>query len=409
MKKLKVLFIWILLIILIFSCNIVIADDYYEDEFLIETFSSPEYIDKVPVINALAAVVMDMESGRVLFEKNAYSRRAMASTTKIMTAIIAVENGDLKDEVTISKRASSIRGSTVGLREGQKLTLEELLYGLMLSSGNDAAIAIAEHMGSSVEEFAKMMTKKAYLIGARNTSFITPHGLDADEHYSTAYDMALITRYALNNPIINEIVKTKNMKTSMGMLHNTNELLGVYPGADGVKTGYTGKAGRCLVTSATRDGHRLISVVLGSPTRRARAQSSKDILDYAFDNYEYYTLMEEGVCVKKLPVNRGIADMVEIKTIERIVMPLKKEEYQSLEKRIYMPDVLDAPVIAGADAGFMQFVLNGEVIAQSNLKICQDVRRKVFIDYLGDVIREWCRIMRVERKQGDGSCASEHF
>ncbi|HHW31919.1 MAG TPA: D-alanyl-D-alanine carboxypeptidase [Clostridiaceae bacterium] len=377
-----------------FSWNPVIADDIYEDQFFIETFSSPEYVNQVPVINAQAAVVMDMDSGRVLFEKNAYSRRAMASTTKIMTAILAVENGNLNDEVTISKRAASIRGSTIGLQEGDKLTLKELLYGLMLSSGNDAAIAIAEHIGSSVEEFAKMMTKKAYQIGARNTCFINPHGLDTDGHYTTAYDMALIARYALNNPIINEIVKTQKIQSSFGTLYNTNELLGVYPGADGVKTGYTGKAGRCLVASATRNGHRLISVVLGSPTRGARAQSSKDILDYAFSTYKYYTILEEGTCIKKLPVKRGITEMVEVKTIETITLPLKEEEYKSLQKKIYMPDELDAPVIAGTDAGFIQFVLNGEVIVQSNLKICQDVRRKVFTDYLGDVIKEWCRIMR---------------
>ena len=180
----------------------------------------------------------------------------------------------------------------------------------------------------------------------------------------------------------------------MGTLYNTNEMLDIYPGADGVKTGYTGKAGRCLVTSVTRDDWRVISVVLGSPTRRARAQSSRDILNYAFENYTNCTLQTEGISVKMLPVDRGIIDGVEVKTVENITMPLKNEELDLIEKRIYLPKTLEAPVIAGADAGFVQFLLDGQVIAQSPLKICQDVRRKVFFDYLGDVIKKWCRVMR---------------
>lgn len=394
LKKLKTIVTCILLSVIILVNNIAFADDFIENQPFTEVFTKTEYIDKLPVINAISAIVMDMDTGRVLFEKNAYSKMSMASTTKIMTAIIAVEEGDLKGEVTVSKRAASIRGSSAGLQEGQKIVLEELLYGLMMASGNDAAIAIAEHIGSTVEEFANMMTKKAYLIGARNTAFKTPHGLDADGHYSTAFDMAMITRYALENPLISKIVGTKCIQTSMGTLHNTNEMLGFYEGADGVKTGYTGKAGRCLVTSVTREDWRIISVVLGCPTRAARAQASRDILNYAYENYSNHTLMTEGVSVKKIPIDRGISDYVDIKTIENIILPLKNNEIENLKKRVHLPEILEAPVIAGADAGYVQFILDDQVIAQSSLKICQDVRRKVFIDYLGDIIREWSRFLR---------------
>jgi D-alanyl-D-alanine carboxypeptidase (penicillin-binding protein 5/6) len=399
LKRFKRTLACVLLLLLIFINNLTIADDICEDQPFIETLTKLEYLKKAPAVNAISAVAIDMETGRVLFEKNAYSKMAMASTTKIMTAIIAVENGNLKDEVTISKRAASIRGSAVGLQEGQKFILEELLYGLMLCSGNDAAIAIAEHIGSSVEQFADMMTKKAYIIGARNTGFKTPHGLDSDGHYSTAYDMAIITRYALENPIISKIVKTKYIQTSMGTFYNTNEMLDIYPGTDGVKTGYTGKAGRCLVTSVTREDRRIISVVLGCPTRAARAQSSRDILDYVLANYKNYTLQAEGTSVKMLPVERGIVGQVEIKTVEDIVFPLKEEELDLIEKRIHLSEKLEAPVIAGADAGFIQILLDGQIVAQSPLKICQDVRRKVYLDYLGDVIRKWCEIMRQSEHQ----------
>jgi D-alanyl-D-alanine carboxypeptidase (penicillin-binding protein 5/6) len=399
LKRFKRTIACVLLLLLIFVNNLVIADDICENQPFLETLTKLEYLKKAPAVNAMSAVAIDLETGRVLFEKNAYSKMAMASTTKIMTAIVAVENGDIKDVVTVSKRAASIRGSVLGLHEGKKVTLEELLYGLMLCSGNDAAIAVAEHIGSSVEQFADMMTKKAYIVGARNTGFKTPHGLDSDGHYSTAYDMAIIARYALENPLISKIVKTKYIQTSMGTFYNTNEMLDIYPGADGVKTGYTGKAGRCLVTSVTRDDRRVITVVLGCPTRAARAQSSRDILDYVFANYKNYTLQTEGTNVKMLPVERGIVDRVEIKTVENFVLPLKEGELGLIEKRIYLPERLDAPVIAGADAGFIQILLDGEIIAQSPLKICSDVRRKVYLDYLGDVIKQWCKIMQMDKYQ----------
>lgn len=348
-----------------------------------------------PKIGAGAAIVMDAVSGRVLYEKNAYSRRAMASTTKIMTAIVALENGNLDDEVTVSRRAAEIWGSTLGLRSGQKYTLRELLYGMMLSSGNDAAIAVAEHIGGTVENFLDMMNKKAVEIGARNTQFKSPHGLDADGHYSTAFDLALITRYGLNNPVFARIVSTKGTSIPGINLYNTNELLDIYPGADGVKTGYTGKAGRCLVASATKGKWRIISVVLNCSTRYVRAQSSINILDYAFSNFKPYSLLNSGEIVSTLPIIKGIRKEIKIEAIEGITIPLRVDEPDILRKEIILPDALYAPANAGEEVGTIRFYLGDQILAESVLKTAEEVRRKVFWDYYFDIVREWCRIIRV--------------
>ncbi|MFZ5987641.1 MAG: D-alanyl-D-alanine carboxypeptidase family protein, partial [Bacillota bacterium] len=313
----------------------VYSDDFNEDEPLTEIFT-PEVLDynnlKPPRIEAVAALVMDAESGRVLFEKNAYSRRAIASTTKIMTAIVAIEKGNLNDKVKVSKRAASIRGSTIKLKAGEELTLRELLYGLMIRSGNDAAIAVAEHIGGSVENFVAMMNDKARVLGLKDTSFKTPHGLDVNGHYSTAYELALITRYALRNPIFSRIVGTRSTSITNRDLFSTNEMLGSYPGADGVKTGYTGKAGRCLVTSATRNNMRIISVVLNCSSRAKRAQSSKSILDYAFNNYKSYKLLESNQLIGKIGVRKGKKDYVPVIAVEDIKLPLTQDEMDSIQK-----------------------------------------------------------------------------
>jgi D-alanyl-D-alanine carboxypeptidase (penicillin-binding protein 5/6) len=268
---------------------------------------------KPPVINALAAVVVEESSGRVLYEKNATQKRSIASTTKIMTAIVALENANLDEEIVISKRAASIGGSVIGLRAGQKYTVREMLYAMLMASANDAAIAIAEHVAGTVEDFAKMMNKKAESLGMEDSHFVSPHGLDRDNQYSTAYDMAIITIEALKNPLFAEIVSTKSSYIPGHSLYNTNELLGSCPGVDGVKTGYTGKAGRCLITTVKRGDMRLISVVLGSPTRTARANASRDLINYCFDNFSMHKLLNAGDIYVQVPVYRGVEGYVSLK------------------------------------------------------------------------------------------------
>jgi D-alanyl-D-alanine carboxypeptidase (penicillin-binding protein 5/6) len=369
------------------------GDEILEDAPFIDTFTNSANYASAPKIGANAAIVMDAKSGRVLFEKNAYSRRPMASTTKIMTAIVALEKGNLDDTVVISKRAAGIGGSTINLKTGQKIRLRELLYGLMLNSGNDAAIAIAEHIGGTVENFAGMMNKKAMEIGVLDTSFKSPHGLDMDGHYTTAYDLAVITSYALKNPIFAEIVKTKYASIGYASLSNTNEMLSIYPGADGVKTGYTGKAGRCLVTSATRDGWQIISVVLGCATRYVRAESSKVILDYAFENYKPNVLIREGEKIKTLKVIKGVESNVDILTMDEIVFPLKEDEKDKVEMYLELPEKLDAPVYANVEAGNIYCYLDGELIGHTSLKTEISIRRKVFRDYLGMIFDKWVRLI----------------
>lgn len=212
-------------------------------EEIMQTAATPT---KEPNINSRAAIVLDRESKRILYDKNAHEKRAMASTTKIMTAIVALENCRLEEEIVVSKKVAGVGGSRLGLQTGDKITMNDLLYGLMLRSGNDAAAQIAETLGGGYVGFAELMNKKAQELGLVNTHFVTPHGLDDPEHYTTAYELALLTDYALRNDKFAQIVKSKTKTILINgrqrELYNTNELLGNLEGIDGVKTGFTNNA-----------------------------------------------------------------------------------------------------------------------------------------------------------------------
>jgi len=386
----------VILIMIVNICTYSFSDDLNEGQLVIKAFASEknDVTASVPVINAHAAIVMDANSGRILYSKNADQRRYIASTTKIMTAIVTLENGNVDDIVTISKRAASIKGSSINLKEGEKLKLKELLYGLLLNSGNDAAIAIAEHIGGDVESFVDMMNKKASELDLVNTSFKTPHGLDREGHYSTANELAQMTRYALRNPEFAAICKTVSTSITGRSLYNTNEMLGFYPGADGVKTGYTGQAGRCLVCSATRNGQRLISVVLGCPTRTIRAESTRKILDYAFKNFKQYTLIKADEEIKKIPVIKGKEKFVSLVSNVEITYPLTEEEFKSLKRVEEIPDCVKAPVDKGVNMGYVSFSVNGNVIAEAKLRTKDEVLHKGFLDYMFEIIKDWFQYMR---------------
>jgi len=240
----------------------------------------------MPEVTAQAAIVSDVTSGQVLAEKNAHQRLAPASTTKIATALVALQRGQLEEQVVIPESAL-IEGAQMGLSPGQVVTLEELLYGLLLPTGNDAAMAIAQHIGGSVDGFVEMLNQEVEALGLTDTHFANPHGLDAPDHYSSAYDLMVIARQALANPTFAEIVSTQEYTFRGRHLSNRNDLLGNYPGADGVKTGTTSAAGECLVASATRNGHQALVVILGSQDRYGDAST---LLDYYFDNYAWYPL-----------------------------------------------------------------------------------------------------------------------
>jgi D-alanyl-D-alanine carboxypeptidase (penicillin-binding protein 5/6) len=309
------------------------------------------------------AVVMDADSGRILYEKNASKIVPMASTTKIMTCILAIENCSLDEIVTVSKAASSIHGSTIGLRYGEKLTMEEMLYGLMLRSGNDCAVAIAEHISGSVEAFSNLMNAKAFSIGAFNTHFSSPHGLDSNDHFTTSRDLALITRYAFKYDTFSKIVSTKTITFDHGKykrsFSNTNRLLWSIPDADGVKTGYTGKAGRCLVSSASRNSSRFICVLLNSQNRW---EDSKKLLNYALNNYTEKIEIDPEKLKSKIEVINGQKQKIEVGFKEKISIPLTQSEKESLSMRLMVPSSVTAPVYEGEQLGSLLLYCNDKII-----------------------------------------------
>ena len=218
-------------------------------------------------VNARCAIALDKETKNVLFEQNAYEIVPMASTTKILTALIAIEQGDLDKEVTISKNATSIRGSKVGYKTGENITLRELVFGLMFKSGNDAAIAIAEELGGSMEGFSEIMNHYARSIGILDSHFESPHGLDSNKHYSSAYDLAILAAKGMDYDLFREVVGSKSIDNFTRDYNNINKILWMLPGANGIKTGYTGGAGKCLVSSVESNGKDIIIVVLNCPDR----------------------------------------------------------------------------------------------------------------------------------------------
>jgi D-alanyl-D-alanine carboxypeptidase len=250
--------------------------------------------------HARAAALIDVESGRLLYSSRGDEPMLIASLTKIMTALVAIENGDLSSKVKVGKNAFAKEGSSLYLKQGEEMTLEDMLYGLMLRSGNDAATAIAEHVGGSEQGFVYLMNAKAEELNLTHTHFANPHGLDAEGHYSSANDLAVLTAYALHNPIFKEIVATKE-KTADNpnekwdyKWSNKNKMLRLYEGADGVKTGYTKKALRCLVSSATRNGQQLVAVTLNDGNDW---NDHSALLDFGFNHYPLKTLVERGDAV----------------------------------------------------------------------------------------------------------------
>ena len=340
----------------------------------------------VPNISGKNAVAIETSSGRILYEKNAFDRANIASTTKIMTAIVAVENNSLTDTVVISKKAASTAGSSVDLKENDEIKLSELLYGLMLNSGNDAAVAIAEHTAGNVEEFAKLMNEKAKEIGALNTNFVTPHGLDMDGHYSTAYDMAIISRYALNNPTISKLVSTQyhtmtflNGKTKQ--LKNTNPLLYFYNGISGMKTGYTGLAGKCLVASAKREDLEIIVVTLGEPSSQLRINNTVKILDYCFNNYKMYDLKELykinfSINIKKSPKSTIVPIYK-----NSLVLPLLADEKDNIRIKKYIYKDLIAPIEINQKVGKIQFKTGNDVLGEIDICAPYSVARSSLYEY----------------------------
>ena len=286
-------------------------------------------------ISAQAAILVENATGTVLYAKNEHVRRAPASTTKVLTALLALETGRLDDVVTVSRNADATPGSTAALVAGQKLTLEEALHGLLLRSGNDAAVAIAEHLQGSVSEFAKEMNLRSKELGAANSQWKNPHGLDHPGHYTTAYDLAMISRVALLYPKVAEIVGTKNYSPQSIPRHwsNTNRLLWSYAGADGVKTGTTSQAGHCLVAAASRDGRQLISVVLGSSDRWS---DSTRLLNYGFDNFHLIPIATKGQVIAELQIEGAVDPRLEAMALQDFSQVVATKDVEHLHTKVVL-------------------------------------------------------------------------
>lgn len=318
-----------------------------------------EAVERAPRLWAHGAVLLDWTTGEVLWAHNAHKKLHPASTTKVLTGLIALERGDLNAKVKISRRAAHTVGSSMYLKEGEVYSLHDLVHGLLLRSGNDAAVAIAEAIAGSVEEFALLMNERAQRLGARNSHFTNPHGLTDDQHLSTAYDLALITRAALRNPLFAQIVATRAKELTYEeldrqvVLYNTNKLLTWLPGADGVKTGTTGAAGACLISSATRDEQKLIAVVLNASNRW---RESAELLEWGFRNFQVARLGREGEVVRQLPVPNGKPRSVPASLAEDLVLvlPRKQQEMPAMELTVAVQP--RAPIEKGQKLGHAQVV-----------------------------------------------------
>ncbi|MBR3163119.1 MAG: D-alanyl-D-alanine carboxypeptidase [Clostridia bacterium] len=352
--------------------------------------------NETPNINSRAAIVLDRATKKILYGKNENEVRKMASTTKIMTAIVVLENSNLYDTVTISKNAALTGGSTLGIKEGDKITVCDLLYGLLLKSGNDTAVALAEHVGGSIEGFAEIMNKKSQELGLINTHFVTPHGLDNDNHFTTAYELALLTDYALNNQTFLNFVSTKNYAVTINgtqkPINNTNELLGNLNGVYGVKTGFTNGANRCLVTACKRDNLDIICVVLGADTKNFRTQDSTKLIEYTYKTYQMLdveNIINEAFSkwkqdnLSSFNISKAISNNLnpEIKNRNFKYYPVKKEDINNIKTSIECEYNLVSPLESGSKIGTIFVNIDNTSVLNYDIVNTNKIEKKNCFNY----------------------------
>lgn len=362
---------------------------------------------KEPTINSRAYVVIDRKTNMVLYGKNENQKRKMASTTKIMTATIIIENCNLDETIEVSKKAAGTGGSRLGLKAGDKITIRDLLYGLMLRSGNDAAVALAEYVGGNIEGFAELMNKKASELNLTNTHFETPHGLDSDEHYTTAYELSLLSNYALQNSVFAKIVNTKehtiNINGYPKVLSNTNELLGNFEGVYGIKTGFTNGANRCLVTACKRNDIDIICVVLGADTKKFRTQDSIKLINYIFDNFKPVNVEElinnkfeawkkenlDKVVINKSPTKH--LDL-EVESIDNPVILVRKDLIDSIKINIDFPLYFESPIASNSKLGNVNASIMDYFNYDYKIYNCFEIKHKSWYFYLVDILKNYSSI-----------------
>ncbi len=407
--------IFILFFVVITSFNYSFGDDYLEDNTVVdvsaeisETLAQTDDNLDASSINSRSCIVYDRNSHMTLYGKNEKKQVKMASTTKIMTSLIIIENCDLSETIEVSKKAAGTGGSRLGLKIGDKITIKDLLYGLMLCSGNDAAVALAEHAGGDIQGFAELMNKKASELGLANTHYESPHGLDSDGHYTTAYELAILTDYALKNETFSKIVGTKNYTVTINgypkNLSNTNELLGNLNGVYGVKTGFTNGANRCLVTACKRDSMDIICVVLGADTKNFRTQDSIKLIEYAFKNFTYANANEiasnsfqnwKEENLKYLNINKSSSTSFEfeVETCENPILSVKKSDIDNIETFISINSDLEAPILSNTVIGSLTLSLDDKTLISLNIINSKDINRKDITYYLNYFFTNYFNIL----------------
>ena len=338
--------------IIVYSCSLFIQNNVF--------FASAKDFNS----GTSSEIVMETTSNRVLYGSNIHEKKYMASTTKILTALVVIENCDVNETVTVGAKTVGVEGSSIYLEAGEKLSVKDLLYGLMLRSGNDCAETLAVHCSKSIENFAELMNSTAIKIGAKNSHFVNPHGLHNDDHYTTAYDLALISCYAIKNKTFKEIVSTQKTRIPFTthdterILINKNKMLKEFDGSTGIKTGFTKKAGRCLVTSCERNGMELVSVVLNCGPMFER---SKTILQSGFDDYEMSNLVSCDNIIDFIPVEN--TDTVCAAFIKNdIVLPLRKDEKEKVTINYELPKSIENNFTGEKEIGSVKIYCRNNLI-----------------------------------------------
>ena len=401
MKKIFYSILIFLLILLNFST--VCADDVDNEVDFEDTIEvTASNVSELPKTNSRRYIVYDRISKSMIIGKNEDVKSAMASTTKIMTTIVILEKADLNEKVTVSAKAGGTGGSRLGLKRGDKASVRDLLYGLMLRSGNDAAVALAEHVGGSVKGFAELMNEKAIELGLTNTHFVTPHGLDDANHYTTALELAKLTDYAMDNEIFAKIVGTKSttiyINNQSRQINNTNELLGVLNGVVGVKTGFTNNAGRCLVTETKRNNMDIITIVLGADTKKDRTKDSVNLIEYTFSKYKMYNLEEQIIKEfnKWKNINEKRILIIKGKTSNpKLALGAKKKatipicDNDKIEYSINALTEVEAPVEQWNVMGTLTVKINGEILENIDIVNVNEVQKRDWKDYFKIVLNTY--------------------
>ena len=349
--------------------------------FLLAGFFTPVYSDQieeqcqVPEVSAQNAILIEANSGEVLYEKNAEEKAYPASITKIITALLAVENGELDKKVKISQNAAGVEGSSIYLAKGEKISLRDLVYGLILRSGNDAAAAISEAIGGSTDNFVIMMNKRVREMGAVNTHFMNPSGLHDPDHYTTAKDMALIAKTAIKNEEFKKVAATKSWVADRGdgkynYFYNKNKVVYQYEGGTGIKIGYTKAAGRTLVASSQRDGMELICVVMNAPNW---FQDTYKLMDYAYCQYETTNVAVKSRPMKAVKIIGGMKNFVLIGPKEDILCPVKKGSESKISIEYVLPERQKAPVSRWQEAGSLKIYVDGNYLFSRPLYYLEDI------------------------------------